>query len=118
MNEHIRDQHRPGVSPWRRLRMNCRKSHDQPVHHQVNAEAVEQTADDRVIDHEGNAATGEVIDGGDDQRDQEMKKETEDRSFGATCEGALTEGATCNGLENSAGRNLVTKAEEDARVGD
>ena len=73
--------------------MNCRIAHDEAVHHEVNAQAVQQSANHCMVDQEWNNSTRKEEDGRHHQSDQEVKEETEQSSFYSTFECFLAEGA-------------------------
>ena len=66
--------------------MDCRVSDYEAVHHKINAQTVKETANHCMIDQERNDSARKVEDAGDDQGDQEMKEESQRRSFHSTLE--------------------------------
>ena len=71
--------------------MNCRNSHDDSIHEEIHTDSVQNAADNRVRDHESQHSTGEVIDGGGNKRNQEVKDQTEGRRPGPAFKGAPAE---------------------------
>src|SRR5262245_41414129 len=96
--------------------MDRREAHHHAVHHEVHAKAVEQAADDRLVDHEFDDPTREEINCRPNQSDEEMEEETEGGSFQAAGKSARAERAPRHRLENPDRRNVVAQSEKDEGV--
>src|SRR5580765_4614935 len=96
--------------------MDRRVAHDDSVHHEINAQAVQETANGRMIDHESNKPAREVKDGGDNHVDEKVKEETEQRSLQPAFKSTLTKSAARDRLQDPDRANVVADSEEDARV--
>ncbi len=98
--------------------MNRGDPHDDAIHEEINAEAIENAADNRMGDHEPQLATGEVVNGGSRVRNQEVKEETEGSCFQSALKGVLAKRAARDRLQNSDRCNVISDSEKHARVSD
>jgi hypothetical protein len=74
VNEDVANQHCPGIRPRISIRVDRGISKYGSVHYEVNAEAVDQTGHDGVVNQERKFATYQVEEGGEDQSEEKVKK--------------------------------------------
>lgn len=79
----------------------AREREDDVEHHEIDRDAIEAAGDKWVIEHQWQALSGEDVDGGDDQRDEEVEGEAEDRRARTRFEGTRTEKSAGHALEDA-----------------
>ena len=79
----------------------ARKREDDIEHDEIDRDAVEPTGDERVIEQEWQALRSDYVDGGDDQRDEEVEGEAENRGARTCFQGTRTEKSAGHALEDA-----------------
>ena len=88
------------------------------IHKEINADAIEYAADDRLGDQKPKQATSQVVDDRGGDSNQEVKDPAEHDHPGATREGALTEGSAGYRLQDCRGAGSALEITEDTGVSD
>ena len=78
-----------------------REREDDVEHDEIDRDAVEPTGDEWVIEQEWQALRGEDVDGGDDERDEEVEGEAENRGARIWFQGTRTEKSAGHALEDA-----------------
>ena len=78
-----------------------REREDDVEHDAIDRNAVEPAGDERVIEQEWQALRGEDVDGGDDERDEEVESEAENRGVRTWFQGTRTEKSAGHTLEDA-----------------
>jgi hypothetical protein len=79
----------------------ARERENDVEHDAIDRDAVECTGDEWVIEQEWQALRGDNVDGGDDQRNEEVESEAEDRGAPIRFEGTRTEKSAGHALEDA-----------------
>jgi hypothetical protein len=79
----------------------AREREDDVEHDEIDRDAVEPTGDEWMIEQEWQALRGDYVDGGDDQRDEEVEGEAENRGARAGFDGTRTEKSAGHALEDA-----------------
>ena len=79
----------------------AREREDDVEHDEIDRDAVEAAGDEWVIKQEWQALRGDYVDGGDDQRDEEVESEAENRGARAAFDGTRTEKSAGHALEDA-----------------
>src|SRR5215831_20626816 len=118
MNEHVPNQNRPWIRPGIQGGMNRRNPEHNTVHHQIDTEAIQNAADDRMLDHKGNHPAGEEVDTRYDDRNQVMEAETENGDLDPAIARGRAERSRSDRSKHGAGRDAAPHVAENTGIRD